>query len=170
MFKTYYAFNAAKLLCRECSVGKVYNKVVLSDGAYGFRGSPKVMIFGEAPGKDEVIEGRPFVGKAGKLLRSTLSQYGYSDRNSIISNVIPCRPENNKFPKDASLVRSCVDRWLKTEIELLKPSCILLLGAQPLKYVLGLKVITKACPTITFNTFSCGLGSGEDFRTARSAA
>jgi len=139
MFDAYEEFNVAKSACRECPVGKVYDNVVLSDGCK----SPKILVLGEAPGKDEVIEGRPFVGKAGKLLRSTLNLYGYNDKNSIISNVIPCRPENNKFPKDKVLVKDCVDRWLRREIELLKPSCLLLLGAQPLKYVLGKTGITK---------------------------
>lgn len=140
MFNTYEEFNKVKELCRECPIGKVYDRVVLSDGCHNF---PSVIIFGEAPGKEELVEGRPFVGKAGKILRSVLEKYGYNDSNSIISNVIPCRPENNKFPSDSNLVKECVNRWLKKEIELLKPSYMLLLGAQPLKYILNMSGITK---------------------------
>jgi DNA polymerase len=140
MYSSYPVFEKAKIKCRKCPIGPVYDKVVPSDGC---KTNPKVMILGEAPGADEVEQEKPFIGKAGKLVRSTIEEFGYDETNYLISNVIPCRPEKNKFPKDKSLVINCFEMWLKNEINLMKPRCILLLGAQPLNYVLGLKGITK---------------------------
>lgn len=140
MFNNYESFNLAKKNCNICSVGKVYNKVVCSDGNVE---NPTVIIIGECPGSDEIDQGIPFVGKAGKFLRSTLNEFGFRTTNSLISNVMPCRPENNKFPKDDDLVKSCFNKWLKIEISLTNPKYLLLVGAQPLKFVLGLNGITK---------------------------
>lgn len=128
-------FNEAKSKCRDCYVGKTYNKVVLSDGNTT---DPKVLICGECPGADEISQGKPFVGKAGKLLRSTLNKYGFRKTNSLITNTIPCRPEGNKFPKEDDLVKTCVEKWLMQEIELTSPQYVLLIGSTPLKYVLKL--------------------------------
>jgi len=139
-FTNYNDFNNAKSQCRGCEIGKCYNKVVLSDGNTT---NPTVMVVGEAAGSSEVDIGKPFVGKAGKLLRATLNEFGFRKNNSIITNTIPCRPLDNKFPTDEQLVRSCCEKWLYTEIELLKPKYILLIGATPTKYLLNLTGITK---------------------------
>ena len=139
-FSQYVSFEAAKEQCRCCSVGLIYDKVVLSSGC---KGNPTVLILGEAPGKDEVIGGEPFVGRAGKLLRSVLCKYKFRKTNTLISNIIPCRPENNKFPQDTELVKRCCNKWLANEISLTKPDYMLLLGSQPLKYILNMSGITK---------------------------
>lgn len=140
MYNDYEEFEAEKTKCEGCQIWACYKKVVPSDGC---KLSPKVMVIGEAPGADEIEQGKPFIGKAGKLLRATLKMNGFDDSNTIISNVIPCRPEKNKFPKDDSIVRDCFDLWLAEEIKLTKPQYLLTLGAQPLKFLLGLKGITK---------------------------
>lgn len=136
----YQAFEEAKLQCKNCTIGNAYNCVVPSDGC---KSNPTVLIVGEAPGKDEVYFRKPFVGEAGKLLRSTLNQFGYNKNNSLITNTIPCRPQNNKFPIDVELVNNCVRSWLKREIEITKPQYMLLVGATPTKYLLGLTGITR---------------------------
>ena len=137
---TYDEFNASKSACRDCWVGKVYDKVVSSDGCLS---NPRVMVIGEAPGKDEIVEGKPFVGKCGKLLRSTMNTAGYRTDNTTISNIIPCRPPDNKFPKDNAIVKACIAKWLFREMVILKPTHILLVGSQPLKFVLGMDGITR---------------------------
>ena len=139
-YLSYQDFEQNKLKCRECAVGKVYNCVVSSDGC---KTNPKILVVGECPGSDEITLGKPFVGKSGKLLRATLNEFGYRKGNSLITNTIPCRPENNQFPKDSKMVDACVYQWLKEEILLTKPKYILLIGATPLKYLLGLNGITK---------------------------
>lgn len=136
----YQLFEEKKVACRECYLGKIYDRVVCSDG---WKDAPTVMVIGEAPGRDEVEEGRPFVGKAGKVLRAALNKYGFRKRNTVISNVIPCRPENNKFPTDKDIVKNCSEKWLFNEIRILKPKYLLLLGNQPLRFVLGLQGITR---------------------------
>ena len=140
MKNDYRLFETAKEKFRECSVGPIYDKVVLSDGN---KDNPIVMVCGEAPGKDEVAEGFPFVGRAGQLLRSSVNKYGFRRKNTLITNIIPCRPENNKFPSDMSLVKSCMARWLLNEIDIIKPKYMLLVGAKPLYFLLGMTGITN---------------------------
>jgi len=139
-FTDYQEFNLAKEKCRDCHIGQIYNRVVLSDGNII---NPIVMIIGEAAGSSEIEIGKPFVGRAGKLLRSTLNQFGYNKKNSIITNTIPCRPKDNKFPHDEQLIKTCMDKWLLKEIEILKPKFLLLIGSVPTKYLLNLSGITS---------------------------
>jgi len=136
----YQTFEESKLKCRDCFIGKVYDRVVPSDGN---KVNPIVLIIGEAPGKDEVSEGFPFVGKAGKLLRRTLNKFGFNKKNALITNTIPCRPQDNKFPKDNDIIKSCVQKWLLQEIVLTSPKYIMLVGATPTRFLLGLTGITK---------------------------
>jgi len=140
IYSSYQEFEEQKRLCKACSVGSDYNCVVCSDGC---KEKPIVMVVGEAAGQTETEIGKPFVGKAGKLLRSKLNKFGFRTHNTIITNVIPCRPLNNKFPDDTKMVQECVNRWLAIEISILKPKFIILLGNQPLKYVLGQSGITS---------------------------
>lgn len=144
-FRTYEEFNKAKQQCRECEVGQVYNQVVKSEGNTE---NPDVLIIGECPGREEVEHQKPFVGQSGKILRKALSQAGINSNNSLITNTIPCRPENNKFPKDDMLVFRCRNVWLREEIRLISPNVILLVGSKPLKYTLNLTGITKWRGTI----------------------
>lgn len=139
LFVDYQSFESSKKLCRCCSIGKVYDCVVPSDGN---KSNPKIIIVGEAPGADEIQQQKPFVGKAGKLLRSTLESMGYNNGNSLITNLIPCRPENNKFPSNDTIVNNCMKQWLKKEIFLVKPDIILIIGSKPLKFLLKLNGIT----------------------------
>ena len=140
-YSKYEDFEREKVKCRDCSVGMVFNQVICSDGC---KNDPVVMVIGEAPGKDELAKGRPFVGKAGKLLRATLNEYGYRQSNTIISNILPCHPNDNKFPTDKNLVCNCVRKWLAEEIKLLQPEYILSLGNQPLRFILEEDGITKS--------------------------
>lgn len=117
-----------------------YNQVVCSDGNLV---SPTVMVIGEAPGKDEVFWRKPFVGKSGKYLRATLNEFGLDGSNTVITNVIPCRPQDNKFPKDDDLIRSCAELWLFEEISILQPKAILVVGGQALKILFGESSITS---------------------------
>jgi len=136
----YKEFEENKLKCKDCEIGKAYNCVVPSDGN---KVNPVVLICGESPGSSEILEKKTFVGKAGKLLRATLNKYGFRKNNSLITNTIPCRPQDNKFPQDAQMVNACVDKWLKQEMAILKPKYLLLIGATPTKYLLRLTGITS---------------------------
>lgn len=150
-YNDYSEFNRKKEQCRECEIGKIYDKVVLSDGNTV---NPLIMIIGECPGNDETIFGKPFVGKAGKLLRSTLLKYNITMDKCLITNTIPCRPLDNKFPQDENLVYTCRNKWLKEEIKLTSPRFILLVGATPLKYTMNLSGITKLRGTVYNKKFN----------------
>lgn len=98
-----------------------------------------LMIIGEAPGKDEVYQGKPFVGRAGALLREAIAESGLDANEVYISNVIHCRPPNNKFP-DANIdeVKETVQvcrPWLFKEIAIIKPFVILGCGSKPLRHI-----------------------------------
>jgi len=135
-YKNYQEFENAKIKCKTCYIGKYYNKVVLSDG---YKKDPIILIIGEAPGKTEVELETPFIGASGKLLRKTLNDFGFNKGNSLITNIIPCRPLDNKFPTDKDVVAKCMQLWLKEEIILTNPKCLLLVGAKPLSYILSFK-------------------------------
>lgn len=100
-----------------------------------------LMIIGEAPGKDEVRQGKPFVGKAGALLREAIADSGLQPNEIYISNVVHCRPPDNKFPdrtiqETKDTVIPCKN-WLLKEIAIIKPTVILGCGNKPLKHLAG---------------------------------
>ncbi len=106
-------------------------------------GNPKarVMLIGEAPGRDEDLQGKPFVGRSGQLLDRMLAAIGLSreaeepDKAVIISNVVFWRPPGNRKPSEAEVV-FCLP-WLERTIELIAPEVIVCLGATPTQRLTG---------------------------------
>lgn len=94
----------------------------------------KLMLIGEAPGADEDRQGRPFVGRCGKLLDKMLAAINYSRQDCYITNILPWRPPGNRTPTDDEIA-ICLP-FLKRQIELIKPDIILLLGGIALKSVM----------------------------------
>ncbi len=120
------------LNCKKCELHKTRNNVVFGEGDI----NTPLMFVGEAPGEQEDLEGRPFVGRAGKLLTTILNQFGI-DRNKIyIANVLKCRPPNNRDPKPEE-IKACFP-YLKKQIEIIKPKVILCLGAFAARTILNL--------------------------------
>lgn len=97
----------------------------------------KVLIIGEAPGKSEDIQGKPFVGRSGQILNELLKSAGLSREDTYITNTILCRPPNNRNPKPEELER-CKKR-LDTFIKLLNPNVIITLGNFATQYILETK-------------------------------
>jgi len=98
-----------------------------------------VMIIGEAPGREEDEQGKPFVGKAGKILMEALNELGFKREDFFITNVIRCRPTDgtkNLTPEDKD-IELCRE-WLLKEIEEVDPKLIVLLGGRAIDGVLGL--------------------------------
>ena len=127
--------------CSACKLRGGCIQVVPPVGQYE---KPSLLIIGEASGETEDETGEPFCGRAGQCLREVLRETKVINRkNTMISNVVKCRPPGNKFPKD-ECPDICISRWLWKEIELAAPKRILLLGGVPLKYVAGMDGIT-AC-------------------------
>jgi len=85
-----------------------------------------VMLVGEAPGRNEDEQGKPFVGMAGQYLDSLLFQCGVSRESVCISNTVHCRPPNNRVPK-IDEVQAC-SKWLRMELDIVQPRIIVALG------------------------------------------
>jgi DNA polymerase len=131
----------AKKKCQACHLRAGCHQVVVGTGRYD---SPALVVVGEAPGENEDLEGEPFVGMAGQLLREVLRETRILNRrNTLVTNILGCRPPKNKFPKDDS-PSICMAKWLSNEISIAKPRRMLLLGGQALWHVAGLEGIT-AC-------------------------
>lgn len=108
--------------CRLCGLAESRCKVVFGRGAV-----PADLLFiGEAPGRDEDIQGEVFVGRSGQLLNRMLMAAGLNQKQFYIMNTIKCRPPNNRDPKREEL-EAC-NLWFKQQIALLQPKVICLLG------------------------------------------
>jgi len=125
--------------CQRCELANHRTQVVIS------RGTPKadVMIIGEAPGQSEDEQGLPFVGKSGQLLDKILASVELSlEEDVYISNIVKCRPPNNRTPTTAEIT-TCKS-YLWEQIALVDPKIILLTGSTALKGLTGHKKgITK---------------------------
>ena len=94
-----------------------------------------IMIIGEAPGKEEDENGKPFVGKAGQLLNKMLNAINLKRENTYITNVIPWRPPNNRTPTENEIIEFLP--FLQKQIEIIKPKYIFLLGSTASKAILA---------------------------------
>ena len=109
--------------CTSCSLSKERINTVPGEGHL----RPLVMVIGEGPGADEDKAGKPFVGKAGKLLDKMLESIGlYRDKNCFIANMVKCRPPGNRDPLPMELT-ACFP-FLERQINILKPKIILCAG------------------------------------------
>lgn len=120
------------LVCTQCPLCHTRTNVIFGEG----NPEASIMIIGEAPGRDEDIMGRPFVGLSGQLLDKILAACGFNRQEHVfISNIIKCRPPDNRVPAPAE-AEICMP-WLMNQIELIRPKIIILLGATALKYMAG---------------------------------
>ncbi len=115
----------------KCLLKNSAKKTVIADG----NPTSKLMIIGEAPGKDEDEQGIPFVGQAGQLLNKMLTAINIQRKDVYITNVIPWRPPNNRPPTNEEILL-CLP-FLQKHIELIKPKFLLLLGATAAKSILS---------------------------------
>ena len=122
------------LSCKKCDLHKTRLNAVFGEHDY----SAKIMIVGEGPGANEDKQGRPFVGRAGKLLDEILHKYGLSrEKGVFISNIVKCRPPENRLPRKKE-INACFS-YLEEQIELINPKIIVLLGLTAAKSFMGLK-------------------------------
>lgn len=108
--------------CEKCGLCKSRNSFVFGKGSH----DSDIMIIGEAPGAEEDKQGLPFVGRAGQLLDKILAAVDLNLSNVFISNIIKCRPPNNRDPEPIE-IQSCRE-FLDKQIDILKPKIILSLG------------------------------------------
>ncbi|WLT32206.1 uracil-DNA glycosylase family protein [Geothrix sp. PMB-07] len=117
--------------CLACPLGPGRLKFVFGEG------NPKarLLFVGEGPGRDEDLQGRPFVGKAGELLDKMIGAIGLKREEVYIANVVKCRPPDNRTPTPEE-AHACLG-YLRRQIELIGPSVIVTLGATPLRELVG---------------------------------
>lgn len=115
-------FNAQIESCQKCPLGKTRTKFVFGVG----NPSADLMFVGEAPGRDEDLQGIPFVGRAGQLLTQMLKSIGLEREEVYIANVLKCRPPNNRDPLPEE-IEQC-EPYLLKQIELIAPKLIVTLG------------------------------------------
>jgi len=117
------------VVCVKCRLWKSRKNAV--PGAGNPEG--RVLLIGEAPGQSEDIEGKPFVGAAGRLLDNLLSDIGLSRANVFITNVVKCRPPRNRDPQPNE-IDTCTP-YLNRQIAILQPKFIVTLGRHSTAYV-----------------------------------
>lgn len=122
-----------------CALKATASRTVFEDGVR----TARVMFVGEAPGREEDMEGRPFVGRSGQLLDRMLASIGL-DRttNAYIANIIPWRPPGNRTPTPQEI--AICEPFIRRQIELKAPDLLVCVGAPSTETLLGMKGITKA--------------------------
>lgn len=132
------ALRAAMEGFEACELKRGARNLVFADGTLGAH----VMIIGEAPGRDEDREGRPFVGAAGQLLDKMLAAIDLSrSANVYITNVLPWRPPQNRDPSEEEIAMMLP--FLERHVALAKPEFLVLMGNMACQAVLGKRGITR---------------------------
>ena len=122
-------------LIKNCDLKKNATNLVFADGNI----YSKIMIIGEGPGAQEDAIGRPFVGRAGKLLDKMLTSIKLDRTKVYISNVVNYRPPSNRKPTDEEIKRYFP--YLINHIEIIDPKILILLGSTALNTIIGNKVV-----------------------------
>ncbi|MDD2330461.1 MAG: uracil-DNA glycosylase [Bacteroidales bacterium] len=126
------SFRQQVLNCTRCDLWKTRKHVIFGEG----NPNADILIIGEAPGRDEDLIGRPFVGVSGQLLDKILAACNFTRQKHVfISNIVKCRPPDNRVPTAEEASR-CIP-WLYEQIELINPKIMVLLGATALRYMAG---------------------------------
>ena len=123
--------------CTKCELSKTRTNAVPGKGNF----QSDVIFVGEAPGRNEDKNGEPFVGIAGQRLNLALDNAGVLRESIYITNVVKCRPPNNRVPT-ISERNTCQD-YLQKEISIIKPKIICILGNTAFNSILGGSEITK---------------------------
>jgi len=123
--------------CTKCDLCKTRTNAVPGKGNF----QSDVIFVGEAPGRNEDKHGEPFIGVAGKKLSIALDEAGISRDDVYITNIVKCRPPNNRVPKTNE--RDTCQEYLKQEISIIKPKIICILGNTAFNSILGGSEITK---------------------------
>jgi DNA polymerase len=134
------SINGIEVDCQRCptDIKKHRHHVVIGNG----NPQAKIMLVGEAPGKEEDLQGLPFVGKAGQMLDRLLRDLGISRSSLFVTNIVKCRPtegNKNRPPKPIEIETCCP--YLRMEINMVNPQKIAPLGNSALQFFkLGAKI------------------------------
>jgi DNA polymerase len=125
--------------CTRCRLSEKRKNIVFGEG----NPECELMFIGEGPGGDEDIQGRPFVGKAGQVLRSLIGKMGFKEDEVYIANIVKCRPPGNRNPHQDE-IETCIP-FLKKQVEIIHPKVLILLGNIALQGLLSSQLrITSA--------------------------
>lgn len=115
--------------CNSCTLATPERQnIVFGDG----NPDAKLMLIGEAPGKDEDEKGLPFIGRSGRLLTRLLEEEGILRKEIFITNIVKCRPPNNRNPLPTESL-TCKNLLLLNQIKIIKPKIIATVGACSLR-------------------------------------
>lgn len=124
--------------CRRCKLSEGRTNIVFGEGDSG----ASIMFIGEGPGREEDLQGRPFVGDAGKLLERLIEKMGFRREDVYIANIVKCRPPMNRDPQEDE-VAAC-SPFLVEQIGIIQPKVIVSLGKVSAYTLLGISgPITK---------------------------
>ena len=130
--------------CTQCDLAKTRKNVVPGEG----NPNAQLVFIGEAPGEDEDAQGRPFVGRAGKLLDQLIERIGLRRSEVYICNVLKCRPPNNRDPEPSEA--SACKNYLINQLDLIRPKVICTLGRHAYNTLLDVdEKITRIRGTLT---------------------
>jgi len=131
------SIRAQVISCIKCNLSKTRTNAVPGKGNL----KAEILFIGEAPGRNEDLKGEPFVGAAGNILSEALASSGLSRDDVYITNVVKCRPPNNRIPLQEEK-ESC-QPYLSKELEIIKPKIICIMGNTAYGSLLGGNSITK---------------------------
>ncbi len=138
--------------CRKCDLGSLRTNAVPGEGSPNAR----ILFVGEGPGADEDAQGRPFVGRAGKLLDKIIAACGLKRSEVFIANIVKCRPPENREPRADEII-NCFP-YLQRQIEIINPEVIVALGAPAARTLLN---TNKSIGQLRgqFHEYYAGIGS-----------
>jgi uracil-DNA glycosylase family 4 len=144
------ALYAPYMQCQQCPLATQGRTTVV----FG-RGNPdaRMVIIGEAPGKQEDESGEPFVGRSGKLLTQLCNEIGITQADIFITNVVKCRPPQNRKPLPIE-ISTCKKILLHKQLDIIQPTIICTLGAVATQGILNqsLKITAHRGVPIEYNT------------------
>jgi uracil-DNA glycosylase len=121
--------------CKLCRLCETRTNAV---PGFGNIENPVIVFVGEGPGKNEDLQGKPFVGSGGKLLDELLKSAGLERDKVYITNIVKCRPPKNRKPEPDE-INICTSNYLEKQLDILKPKVVCTLGATALEYFSGEK-------------------------------
>ena len=132
MFENWEELKENCLNCRKCSLCEVRSNVVFGVG----NPCAKVMFIGEGPGRNEDLQGEPFVGAGGQLLDKYLAAVDLDRRTNIyIANIVKCRPPQNRDPLPEES-KACIP-WLRQQFQILQPRIVVCPGRIAAQQMIG---------------------------------
>ncbi len=124
--------------CTRCSLFRDRQKAVPGEGPE----NAKMVLLGEAPGREEDIQGRPFVGLSGRILDQVLRDAGLKREDFFITSVVKCRPPRNRVPRRIEY-ETCIRAHLWRQIDAINPVVICLLGGVAAKALLNVNRLSE---------------------------